>query len=75
MLKIELGGCRSLAAECIWKLGIVIWAGIEYISADLIEQPLTLIGTMDPIAVVKRLRKLGKTEIILFGHAKEENKK
>lgn len=38
------------------------------------DQKLTVIGQMDPVAVVKKLKKVGKVDIISVGPAKEEKK-
>lgn len=38
------------------------------------EQKLTVIGQMDPVAVVKKLKKVGKVDIISVGPAKEQKK-
>lgn len=38
------------------------------------EQKLTVIGEMDTVAVVKKLKKVGKVDIISVGPAKEEKK-
>ncbi|CAH9097856.1 unnamed protein product [Cuscuta europaea] len=48
--------------------------GIDSIAADLKEQKLTVIGGMDAVAVVKRLKKVAKVEILSVGPAKEEKK-
>lgn len=49
-------------------------AGVDSIAADLKDQKLTIIGEMDPVAVVKKLKKVGKVDIISIGPAKEEKK-
>ncbi|GLU21092.1 hypothetical protein SLE2022_372550 [Rubroshorea leprosula] len=46
--------------------------GIDSIAADQMEQKLTVIGEMDTVAVVKKLKKVGKVDIISVGPAKEE---
>ncbi|VFQ80592.1 unnamed protein product [Cuscuta campestris] len=48
--------------------------GIDSIAADLKEQKLTVIGVMDAVAVVKKLKKVAKVEIVSVGPAKEEKK-
>ncbi|XP_061369538.1 heavy metal-associated isoprenylated plant protein 39-like isoform X1 [Gastrolobium bilobum] len=48
--------------------------GVDSIAADVKEQKLTVIGQMDPVAVVKKLKKVGKVDIISVGPAKEEKK-
>lgn len=44
------------------------------IYVDLKEQKLTVIGEMDTIAIAKKLRKVGKVDIVTVGPAKEEKK-
>jgi hypothetical protein len=39
------------------------------------DQKLTVIGDIDPVVVVNKLRKLCSTEILSVGPAKEEKKK
>ncbi|XP_019191571.1 PREDICTED: heavy metal-associated isoprenylated plant protein 39-like [Ipomoea nil] len=46
--------------------------GVDSIAADLKEQKLTIIGEMDAVAVVKKLKKVAKVDIISVGPAKEE---
>ncbi|CAL1371237.1 unnamed protein product [Linum trigynum] len=48
--------------------------GVDSIAADLKEQKLTVIGVMDTVAVVKKLKKVGKVDIVSVGPAKEEKK-
>ncbi|XP_058205910.1 heavy metal-associated isoprenylated plant protein 39 [Rhododendron vialii] len=48
--------------------------GVDSIAADLKDQKLTVIGEMDPVAVVKKMKKVGKVDIISIGPAKEEKK-
>eukprot|EP00262_Sarcandra_glabra_P019997 TRINITY_DN781_c0_g1_i1.p1 TRINITY_DN781_c0_g1~~TRINITY_DN781_c0_g1_i1.p1 ORF type:complete len:138 (+),score=33.72 TRINITY_DN781_c0_g1_i1:109-522(+) len=49
--------------------------GIDSLSIDMKEQKLTVIGTVDPVDVVGRLRKLWNANIVSVGPAKEEPKK
>ncbi|XP_059432014.1 heavy metal-associated isoprenylated plant protein 39-like [Corylus avellana] len=49
--------------------------GVESISMDSKDQKLTVIGDIDPVDVVSKLRKLCHTEILSVGPAKEEKKK
>ncbi|XP_061337274.1 heavy metal-associated isoprenylated plant protein 39-like [Gastrolobium bilobum] len=46
--------------------------GVDSISADLMEQKMIIVGTMDKIAIATRLKKIGKIDIISVGPAKEE---
>lgn len=48
--------------------------GVDSISADQKDQKLTVVGEMDPVAVMKKLKKVGKVEMISVGPAKEEKK-
>ncbi|XP_008813819.1 heavy metal-associated isoprenylated plant protein 12-like [Phoenix dactylifera] len=48
--------------------------GIDSIAADLKDQKMTITGEMDTVAIAKRLKKIGKIDIISVGPAKEEKK-
>lgn len=48
--------------------------GVDSIAADLKEQTITVIGIMDSVAAVKKMKKVGKVDIIFVGPAKEEKK-
>ena len=48
--------------------------GIDSIAADLKDNKMTIIGDMDTVAIAKKLKKLGKIDIISVGPAKEEKK-
>ncbi|XP_059301599.1 heavy metal-associated isoprenylated plant protein 39-like isoform X2 [Lycium ferocissimum] len=50
-------------------------SGIDEISMDMKGKKLTIIGTVDPVSVVSRLRKFWWTEILIVGPAKEPEKK
>ncbi|XP_027350414.1 heavy metal-associated isoprenylated plant protein 39 [Abrus precatorius] len=50
-------------------------SGIDVISMDMKEKKLTVIGTVDPVNVVSKLRKYWQTDIVLVGPAKEPEKK
>ncbi|RWR87775.1 FK506-binding protein 4-like protein [Cinnamomum micranthum f. kanehirae] len=50
-------------------------SGIDSIAIDMKEQKLTVIGDVDPVVIVSKLRKLGHAEIVLVGPAKEPEKK
>ncbi|KAK4268832.1 hypothetical protein QN277_022065 [Acacia crassicarpa] len=52
--------------------------GIDFISMDMKQKKLTVMGTVDPISVVSKLRKYWSTDLILVGpvpEKKEEPKK
>lgn len=53
---------------------IVERTGVDSIAADMKEQKLTVIGEMDAVAVAKKVKRVGKVEIISVGPAKEEKK-
>ncbi|XP_044485132.1 heavy metal-associated isoprenylated plant protein 39-like [Mangifera indica] len=48
--------------------------GVDSIEADTKEQKLTIIGEMDTIAIAKKLKKIGKMDIVSVGPAKEDKK-
>ena len=48
--------------------------GIDSIAADLKDNKMTVMGAMDTVAIAKRLKKLGKIDIVSVGPAKEEKK-
>lgn len=49
--------------------------GIDEITVDLKGKKLTIIGKVDPVDVVSKLRKFWPTDILLVGPAKEPEKK
>ncbi|XP_008803071.2 heavy metal-associated isoprenylated plant protein 39-like [Phoenix dactylifera] len=49
--------------------------GIDSLAIDMNEQKLTVTGDVDPVDVVRNLRKCWYTEILSVGPAKEEKKK
>ncbi|KAG1355081.1 heavy metal-associated isoprenylated plant protein 39 [Cocos nucifera] len=48
--------------------------GIDSIAVNLKEQKMTIVGEMDMVAIAKKLKKIGKIDIISVGPAKEEKK-
>ncbi|RZC57171.1 hypothetical protein C5167_004470 [Papaver somniferum] len=50
-------------------------SGVESVSVDMKEKKLTVIGDVDPIDIVSKLRKLCHTTIVSVGPAKEPEKK
>ncbi|XP_073127576.1 heavy metal-associated isoprenylated plant protein 39-like [Henckelia pumila] len=50
-------------------------SGIESIAMDMKEKKLTVVGDVDPIQLVSKLRKLWSTDILTVGPAKEPEKK
>jgi len=49
--------------------------GIDSISMDMKDKKLTVIGSVDPVELVSKLRKQWYPEILLVGSAKEPEKK
>ncbi|KAE8722502.1 hypothetical protein F3Y22_tig00013960pilonHSYRG00159 [Hibiscus syriacus] len=49
-------------------------SGIDSIAMDMKDKKLTVVGDVDPIHVVGKLRKQWHTEILTVGPAKEEKK-
>uniref|UniRef100_A0A6M2E925 HMA domain-containing protein n=1 Tax=Populus davidiana TaxID=266767 RepID=A0A6M2E925_9ROSI len=49
--------------------------GVHSISMEMKDQKLTMIGDIDPVHIVAKLRKLCCTEIVTVGPAKEPEKK
>ncbi|XP_014503426.1 heavy metal-associated isoprenylated plant protein 39-like [Vigna radiata var. radiata] len=50
-------------------------SGIESVSVDLKDMKLVLLGEIDPVSAVSKLRKWCHTELISVGPAKEEKEK
>lgn len=48
--------------------------GIDSISVDMKDSKLTVIGLVDPVDVVAKLRRVGAAHILSVGPAKEEKK-
>lgn len=51
------------------------YSGIDFLSVDLKEKKITVVGGVDPVVVVNKLRKNWPTEILTVGPAKEGEKK
>ncbi|CAL9113562.1 unnamed protein product, partial [Musa acuminata var. zebrina] len=49
-------------------------AGIDSIAMDMKERKMTVVGSVDPVDVVSKLRKFWHTGIVSVGPAKEEKK-
>ncbi|TKY51345.1 late blight resistance protein-like R1B-19 [Spatholobus suberectus] len=71
VLKVELQDdkIKKKATKAVSNL-----SGVESVSVDMKNQKLTLIGDIDPVVVVGKLRKLCHTDILSVGPAKEEKK-
>ncbi|CAI9262295.1 unnamed protein product [Lactuca saligna] len=50
-------------------------SGIESLAMDMKDKKLTVIGDVDPVCIVGKLKKHWHTEIVTVGPAKEEKKK
>jgi len=50
------------------------YAGIESVSVDLKDMKLVLLGEIDPVSAVSKLRKWCHTELVSVGPAKEKEK-
>ncbi|KAK4435399.1 Heavy metal-associated isoprenylated plant protein 39 [Sesamum alatum] len=50
-------------------------SGIESLAMDMKERKLTVVGDVDPVQIVSKLRKSWHTEIVTVGPAKEPEKK
>ncbi|KAF5460627.1 hypothetical protein F2P56_020484, partial [Juglans regia] len=48
--------------------------GIDSIDMNMKDQKLTVIGTVDPVDVVRKVSKCWRTELLTVGPAKEEKK-
>ena len=59
------------------KLSVLGWkfAGVDSISMDMKDRKLTVIGDIDAVCIVGKLRKICHTDIISVGPAKEPEKK
>ncbi|KAG4134086.1 hypothetical protein ERO13_D08G134800v2 [Gossypium hirsutum] len=49
-------------------------SGVDSIAIDMKDKKLTVIGEVDPVVVVSKLRKQWYTQILTVGPAKEEKK-
>ncbi|KAI4315459.1 hypothetical protein L6164_028267 [Bauhinia variegata] len=50
-------------------------SGVDSIAMDMKEKKLTVVGDVDPVHVVSKLRKLWHVDIVTVGPAKEPEKK
>ncbi|XP_042503740.1 heavy metal-associated isoprenylated plant protein 39-like [Macadamia integrifolia] len=50
-------------------------SGIDSITVDMEKQTMTVIGDVDPVDVVGKLRKLSHTDMVSVGPSKEPEKK
>eukprot|EP01018_Ginkgo_biloba_P028644 Gb_34631 [translate_table: standard] len=67
-LEIHCEKCKKKAMKA--TAGI---EGVDSVSIDAKEKKITVIGGADPVRLTQKLRKLGSTELLSVGPAKEEN--
>jgi len=48
--------------------------GVESVAVDMKDRKMTVIGDADPVCLTVKLRKIGFTELLSVGPAKEEKK-
>jgi hypothetical protein len=63
-----------LSSNEVTDVVLFYYVGIDSIAMDMKEKKLTVIGDIDPVDVVSKLRKIWHTEILAVGPAKEEKK-
>ncbi|KAJ0739947.1 hypothetical protein HanOQP8_Chr06g0211381 [Helianthus annuus] len=64
-----------MAICCVLIKHDYVFSGIDSITINMKEKSMILIGTVDPISAVSKLRKLWPTFLVSVGPAKEPEKK
>ncbi|XP_024930203.1 heavy metal-associated isoprenylated plant protein 2 [Ziziphus jujuba] len=71
VISLEMKICKSNVLKAVTKL-----SGIDQVSVDAEKGLLTVVGNVDPVLIVKKVRKIGKAaEVVSIGPPKPEPKK
>ncbi|KAH9290516.1 hypothetical protein KI387_034633 [Taxus chinensis] len=85
VLKVDLNcdKCKQRAMKTVASIQEILYcgcifgfvAGVESVQSDMKEQKITVIGDADPVCIINKLRKFGRSELVSVGPAKEPEKK
>ena len=71
----EISGHPCLNLTLVLTTTTLTSSGIDHIAVDMKDQKMTVVGSMDPVDVVAKLRKVFPgVDIVSVGPAKEEEK-